>query len=353
MDPKDPKPKDRKDPESPVTESARERVRSLTAKEPESKESAPGKESAKGAEGRPALTERQRIEARRARQAKRNRRPAGNREPVEGNPLSKGMRATGLEIRRTAAFIGKGIIAGLASLGPVFSKAGMGLVWLIDRSGKGLAALWRLITRLAALLGRVVLVLDRVFTPQRASILVAAVAAVLLGVAQHKGLGLIEIGQSGYRGIEDLARAPAIDRTTPAGVHTGIFIPIAAIAFAAVATIALGSIGAFAKRLARFRRLAAMTLVTIGLLTLVVTLLVDLPEATDTTEAALAYTGAKARLLTGFWLELTAGAALAVTGLALLFEPSPGRAASRQRDRDRRERSRSTRSHPGKPEVTA
>ena len=76
-----------------------------------------------------------------------------------------------------------------------------------------------------------------------------------------------------------------------------------------------------------------MVLVAIGVLTLAVTLLIDLPDATDTTEASLAYAGAQARLLSGFWLELVAGAALMVTGIALLLEPAPGKARSRQRER--------------------
>ncbi len=46
--------------------------------------------------------------------------------------------------------------------------------------------------------------LDRVVTPHRALLLVAALAAVLLGVSQYKGLGATEIGQQGYVGIEDL-----------------------------------------------------------------------------------------------------------------------------------------------------
>ncbi|MCB0870721.1 MAG: hypothetical protein KDB52_07810 [Solirubrobacterales bacterium] len=280
---------------------------------------------------KPALTEKQRIEARRARQARRR------RKPVEGNPLSKGMRVVGFEVRRTASFIGGSIIAGLAALGPVFSSVGMGLVWLIERVGEGLKVLARLIARVVAAAGRLAIALDRVITPHRALILVSAVAAVLLGISQYKGLGSIEIGQAGYSGIEDLARAPAIDKTTPAGVHTQIFVPIAAVAFLSVLVIALGGVGTMAKRLAGFRRLASMILVTIGLLTLVVTLLIDLPEATDTTEAALAYSGVQARILGGFWLELAAGAALAVTGLALLLEPSTGRARDRQKQSRERE----------------
>ncbi|HMY26718.1 MAG TPA: hypothetical protein PLJ59_10355, partial [Solirubrobacterales bacterium] len=273
---------------------------------------------------RPALTEKQRIEARRARQSR------SHRKSPEGNALSRGLRATGFEVRRTASFIGGGVIAALAALGPLFSSAGMGLVWLIERIGEGLKVLGRVTGRAVAALGRAVVAADRVITPHRALLLVAAIAAVLLAVSQFKGLGQIEIGQSGYSGFQDLARAPAIDHTTPAGVHTKILVPIAGLALAAVAVILLGGLASTARRFSRFRRLASMVLVTIGLLTLAVALLVDLPDARDTTEAALAYSGVKAVLLSGFWLELAAGAALTVTGFALLFEPSPGRAREKR-----------------------
>ncbi|MBN8868228.1 MAG: hypothetical protein J0H98_11795 [Solirubrobacterales bacterium] len=269
---------------------------------------------------KPTLTERQRIEARKQRRARR-------RRPVQGNPLSRGMRATGLEIRRTAAFLGQSVIAGLAALGPVFSSVGMGLVWLIGVIGKGLRLIGRGVERGLAAVGRGVAVLDRVVTPHRALLLVGLIAAVLLGVSQYKGLGATEIGQPGYSGIEDLVRAPALDHTTPAGVHTRIFVPIAAIAFAAVLIIALGG------RFARWRRIAAMTLTMIGLLTIAVALLVDLPDAKDVSELELAYAGVRAVLLSGFWLELAAGATLAVTGLALLLEPSKQPAASSRRER--------------------
>lgn len=333
MNPEAPKPEDREDSASSAASSARDRAESLTAKKRDSRAS----EGTGDQAGKPRLTEQQRIEARRARQARRR------RKPVKGNPLSKGMRATGFEIRRTAAFIGNSIVAGLAALGPVFSAVGVGLVWLIERIGAGLKALGRLTGRAVVALGRAVVALDRVVTPQRAALLVAALAAILLGVSQFKGLGQIEIGQAGYSGFQDLARAPAIDHTTPAGVHTRILVPIAAVALAAVILIALGSLPAYAKRLGRFRRLASMLLVTIGLLSLAVALLVDLPDATDTTEASLAYSGVKAVILSGFWLELAAGAALTVTGFALLFQPAPGRA------RERRRESRSGTERPSRP----
>lgn len=324
MEPEAPKPEDRGDSASSGDVRARDRAESLTTKKPSSE--TPGKDGKEAA--RPVLTEKQRIEARKARQAKR-------RRPVQGNPLSRGMRATGFEVRRTASFLGGAVIAALAALGPVFSSVGMGLVWLIERIGKGLKALGRLTGQLVAALGRLVVAADRVVTPHRALVLVAGLGTVLLVVSQFKGLGQIEIGQAGYSGFQDLARAPAIDHTTPAGVHTKILVPIALIGLASVVVIALGSLATFASKLSRWRRFAAMVLVAIGLLTLAVALLVDLPDATDTTEAALAYAGVKAVLLSGFWLELAAGAVLAVSGLALLLEPSPARARDQKREASR------------------
>lgn len=332
MDPEAPKPEESGDRASKPVESARKRADSLEGGKKPGETSR--KSDDKSASPRPRLTEKQRIEARRNRQNRR-------RKPVKGNPLSKGMRAVGFEIQRTASFLGSSVIAGLAALGPVFSAAGMGLVWLIEQAGLGLKALVRLVRRTLAACGRLIIAVDRVVTPLRALVLVAAFAAVLLGISQYKGLGAIEIGQPGYAGIEDLARAPAIDRTTPAGVHTRIFVPIAAIALAAVLVVALGSLKSFTSRLSRFRRLAAMVLITIGLLTLVVSLTIDLPQATDTTEAALAYAEVQARLLSGFWLQLAAGASLTAAGIAFLLEPVT-RPVRRKRREDRPARTADT-----------
>lgn len=274
----------------------------------------------------PALTERQRIEARRKRRSRR-------RKPEKGNPLVRGLKATGFEIRRTASFLGGSVIAGLAALGPAFSWVGMGLVRLLEAAGKGLSALGRVIRRAIAAAGRIAVALDKVVTPHRALVLVALVGAVILGISQFKQLGAIEIGQQGYAGIEDLVRAPTASDTTPDAAHTWILVPIAGIAFLAGLLIAVGGVSALAPRFARWRRLAAMVLTTVGLLTLVVALAIDLPQATDTTEDALAYAGVSARLLSGFWLELAAGAALTISGLALVLEPSARRAPDRKRER--------------------
>lgn len=276
---------------------------------------------------KPALTERQRIEARQKRRRSRRRRPQ------TGNALVRGLKATGFEIRRTASFLGGSVLAGLAALGPAFSWVGMGLVRLLEALGKGLSALGRAIRRATAAAGRIAVALDKVVTPHRALVLVALAAAVLLGISQFKQLGVVEIGQQGYEGIEDLVRAPVASETTPDEAHTWILVPIAGIALLAGLVIAVGGASGAAARFARWRRLAAMVLTTAGLLTLVVATLIDLPQATDTSADALAYAGVSARLLSGFWLELAAGAALTVTGIALVLEPSARRAPDRKRQR--------------------
>lgn len=322
MDPEKPRSEDRED--------ARKRADALTTPPPTGEKSNGPAEKGPG----PALTERQRIEARKRRQARR-------RRPFKGNPLQRGLKATGFEIRRTASFLGNAVLAALASLGPVFSKFGMAVVWLTDAAGRGLGVLRRLWIRLLVALGGAVRAADRVLTPHRALLVVAAAAAILLVIAQFKGLGAIEIGQPGYAGIEDLARAPTIDHTTPAGVHTRIMVPVAVTALLAVIVIALGSLRSQARRFSRWRRLASMVLITVGLLSLVVTLLIDLPRAMDTTDAELAYAEVSAVLLSGFWLELASGAALAITGFALLFEPSTNRVRRRQREPGERGRNTS------------
>lgn len=326
--PESPKPNGRMDPEPGTGDAAQKRAESLKSARDRDNPSPAGRGTSSGdggdRAGRPALTERQRREARSARKGRR-------RRPEKGNPVSRALAAASFEVRRTVSFLGRALLAALGALGPVFSSVGMGLVWLVDSAGRLLAALSGLIARAIAGLGRALVAIDRVVTPRRALILVAGLATIVLGISQYKGLGSIEIGQPGYVGIEDLARAPAIDRTTPAGVHTRILVPVAAAGLLAAVVLALGSFGTFTKRFQRFSRLASMVLVAIGLLTLAVALLIDLPDATDTTEAALAYAGVRARLLSGFWLELAAGFSLTLTGLALLLEPTAQRARSRSR----------------------
>ena len=78
---------------------------------------------------------------------------------------------------------------------------------------------------------------------------------------------------------------------------------------------------------------AGIILAAAGGLTIIVALAIDLPKALDVSEAELSYAGVKAVLLSGFWLELGAGAVLAVTGLATLIGAGSAPATARQKSR--------------------
>ncbi len=135
------------DPKKPSSDSPEERVealvrgrdgRSAGAQAPEAgmERSEPDRK-AKGGHRAP-LTEKQRIEARRKRQEQRRRRGTGRGSARRGsskpgtagaaggsgNALSRGVRATGTEIRRTALFLVGALAAGLDRLGPVGTAIG-------------------------------------------------------------------------------------------------------------------------------------------------------------------------------------------------------------------------------------
>ncbi len=109
----------------------------------------PGSGEKKDSGAKPVLIGRQRIEARRKRRSSRRRRP------VKGNPLSGGIRATAHEAKRTALFLGRGVLSGIDSLKPVLEFIVERAKWLIGRVGAGLAALAVLVSRALAATGRI------------------------------------------------------------------------------------------------------------------------------------------------------------------------------------------------------
>jgi hypothetical protein len=78
------------------------------------------------------------------------------------------------------------------------------------------------------------------------------------------------------------------------------------------------------------RRRAAGALAVIGAAAIVIAIAVDAPKGLDEGRAAIAYEGAEARLLEGFWLQIAAGAVLIACGLLLprylRTEPAEARA---------------------------
>ncbi len=250
------------------------------------------------------LTEKQRIEARKRRQARR-------RRTHRGNVLSRGLRATGHEIKRTGAFLGRSLVAGFEALGPVGKGIRQGLGWL----GSTLVRLFRLglavVGAITAAVGRALVALDRIATPHRALIAVALVASALLAVSQFVDFRATEIGQPGYAGIEDIATAPRVDVATPTGSHSILLLIGSALAFGAIAGSVLTG-----------RRSWGLVLASVGGVTVLVSLAVDLPNGLDLAEAGLSYSGVSAVLLSGFWLQLASGVALAAAGLLLPLNPA-------------------------------
>jgi hypothetical protein len=97
-------------------------------------------------------------------------------------------------------------------------------------------------------------------------------------------------------------------------------LPVAALALVVIALAARGR-----WRLARL-------LVPLGIVVIAVSLLIDLPSGLDEGAASVAYEGAEASLLDGFWAQLAAGATLVACGPLLAANLRPrGASASRRR----------------------
>jgi len=266
--------------------------------------------------GKPRLTERQRREAREKRRQERRgggrtRRGRGSsgtgpRGP-SGNPLSRGLRATWLELRRTAVFAWGLLLGGLDRLGPAVRAVTAALVALLAATGRGLAGVGRAARAALSRTGSLVLALDRMLTPRRALVAVAAAGAAALVVSQFTDFRATEIGREAYDPILDIARAPRTDVLTPTGAHSVALLLAAAAAIAGIVGTAVTG-----------RRAYAMAVLLAGAATIAVTLLVDLPKGLDVGEAEISYSEATAVLLSGFWIQLGAGLVLAVGGLGLL-----------------------------------
>jgi hypothetical protein len=268
---------------------------------------------------KPVLTERQRIEARRKRRQTRRRRP------VKGNPLSSGIRATGYEAKRTALFLGRGVLSAIDSLKPVLEVIADRLKWLARQLGASFAALIVFLSKALAAIGRGLLALDRVVTARRAFTAVALFAAAALIASQFIDFRAIEIGQSDYVPVQEITGAPRTEVKTPIDTHSFALVLAGIVAFAAAALSAVST-----------RRVLAGVLALAGGLTVIVALAVDMPAGLDADQTQLAYAGAKAVLLSGFWLELTAGAVLLISGVALAFQPAapkPAKSAPPRRQR--------------------
>ena len=91
--------------------------------------------------------------------------------------------------------------------------------------------------------------------------------------------------------------------------------------------LAVGALVALTVALSGRRRAAAL-LIPIGIAVIAIALIVDVPKGLDEGAASVAYEGASASLLEGFWIQLAAGVVLIGCGLLLprYLRPTPARA---------------------------
>jgi len=158
-----------------------------------------------------------------------------------------------------------------------------------------------LLRRIAALVGAA----SRVLTPQRALAVVVTGAAVLLALSQFADYRGVSIGTDAYSGVETVAPAPQVDREQTGDAHGYAMVPVAVLSL-----LLLGAALRGRWRLCRLIALAGVAAIAVGLI-------VDRPAGLDPGRTALAYDGAEANLLSGFYAQIFSGLLLAVSSLLL------------------------------------
>ena len=172
-------------------------------------------------------------------------------------------------------------------------------------------------------------VLRRIATPPRMAAFVGVAAAVALGGSQFADFRGVAVDASAYAGeLGATAPVPITDKETAGSAHLWILLPLAAVALCLV--------------LAAYRRpRLAPAVASCGILGLAVAIAIDLPQGLDSGRAGIAFSGSEARLLEGFWAEVSASAVLMLSGglLALYSRGVTGvRRANRRGTRGPRRR---------------
>jgi hypothetical protein len=194
-----------------------------------------------------------------------------------------------------------------------------------------LAAGERLLRRGWALLVQGATAASRVVTPGRAAALVLITAGGLLVASQFIDYRGVEIGQPGYAGLPEVAKAPTVDVRSAGEAHTYLLVPVGLVAML---------LGVLAMR--RGGRRLGLLVAALGIVSLAVILLVDLPAGLDEGSQTSRFAGTSAVLEDGFYAELAAAGAMVLAGLLYYARPCririnlSGRAVSARRRRPRR-----------------
>lgn len=242
--------------------------------------------------------------------------------PAEPKPLAKRKRAGAREAPAPARALAGGagktatqiraVVAEVLKLGREMLAIPLQL-WLAAAEIAGAVVLraWLRVVRPVLMwlwrLGRAVLTFaQRHVTPAHGVLAVGFVAIGALAASQWLDYHSVSVGTDAYSGtVGTVAPAPEVETEIAGEAHSWVMLPLAAAALV-VLTLALSG----------RRRLAAL-LIPIGLAAIAIALIVDLPKGLDEGSASLAYEGASAHLLEGFWMQIAAGAVLVVCGLLL------------------------------------
>jgi len=160
---------------------------------------------------------------------------------------------------------------------------------------------------------------ERAVTPARGLAVAAVAATIALGGSQFGDYRAVEVGTHDYAKVESVAPAPQVDRAMPQSAH-GIWVFAIAVACLIVIVLAIW----------RNSRLARLLLFG-GVAVVAISLFVDRPEGLRLGTAGEAYSGAHAILLGPFWVQLFAGATLAIVGPLLAARLRGERTAARRR----------------------
>jgi hypothetical protein len=259
-----------------------------------------------------ALSRKRRIEARRALRA-------------QTRDLDLGARVRGFrhQARRLLEPVARPVTGLLSAVAPFITRSLLFVVQLLAAVITLIMALGQLlVTRILHLFGVSAAALAgwtrRKVTPRSTVAFVGAAAAVLLGASQFANYHGVAVDAPNYAGpVGSVAGAPLTGTETAGSAHLWLLLPVAFLALLFV-------IGAY-RGDGRF----AAGMVVCGIIGIAVALAIDLPQGLKTGRAGLAFYGAQAELLSGFWVEIAASAVLILCG-CLLPVYSRDRAQSRR-----------------------
>jgi len=242
----------------------------------------------------------------------------------EGHELSRRRRGEARKLRpvfapvgRFASWIAPHITGALMFLLKLFAA----LIALLAELGT-VAGRW-LADHTRALAGATARGLQRHVTPLSTVAFVGVAAAVGLGISQFFDYHGVAVDAPNYAGeVGATAPAPIVGREITGSAHLWVLIPVAVAAVVLIIAAYRGE-----------RRLAGAVTIC-GLLGLAVAVAIDLPQGLDAGRPGLAFSGAQAVLLQGFWAEVTCSAVLILCG-GLLALYSRGVTAERRGGRTR------------------